>query len=76
MYLTTTAAGQGYNKLYYTSSIHYEIFELIIETNFHNRVPLWAYPIKNLQRKFYATIIFKDPDWLINLSSQSECLKN
>ena len=35
-----------------------------------------AYPIKILQQKFYATLIFKHPDWLINLSSQSECLKN
>ena len=34
-----------------------------------------ASPIKILQRKFYATLIFKHPDWLINLSSQSECLK-
>ena len=34
-----------------------------------------GYPIKILQRKIYATIIFKHPDWLINLSSQSECLK-
>ena len=34
-----------------------------------------ASPIKILQRKFYAMLIFKDPDWLINLSSQSECLK-
>ena len=35
-----------------------------------------ASPIKNLQHKFYAMLIFKHPDWLINLSSQSECLKN
>ena len=35
-----------------------------------------AYPLNILQHKFYATIIFKHPDWLINLSSQSECLKN
>ena len=35
-----------------------------------------AYPIKILQPKFYATIIFKHHDWLINLSSRSECLKN
>ena len=35
-----------------------------------------AYPIKNLQSKIYAMLIFKHPDWLINLSSQSECLKN
>ena len=35
-----------------------------------------ASPIKILQRKFYATLIFKHLDWLINLSSQSECLKN
>ena len=34
-----------------------------------------AYPIKILQRKFYAMLIFKHPDWLINLSSQSKCLK-
>ena len=34
-----------------------------------------ASPIKILHRKFYATLIFKHPDWLINLSSQSECLK-
>ena len=25
-----------------------------------------AYPIKKLQRKFYTTLIFKYPDWLIN----------
>ena len=31
---------------------------------------------KILQHRFYTTIIFKHPDWLINLSSQSECLKN
>ena len=30
---------------------------------------------KNLQHKFYGRLIFKHPDWLINLSSQSECLK-
>ena len=46
-----------------------------------NKLHLWgiepgAYPIKILQRKFYALLIFKHPDWLINLSSQSECLKN
>ena len=35
-----------------------------------------AYPIKILQHKFYAMLIFKHPDWLINLSSQSKCLKN
>ena len=35
-----------------------------------------ASPIKILQRKFYATLIFKHPDWFENLSSQSECLKN
>ena len=35
-----------------------------------------ASPIKILQHKFYAMLIFKHPDWLINLSSQSECLKN
>ena len=35
-----------------------------------------ASPIKILQRKFYAMLIFKHPDWLLNLSSQSECLKN
>ena len=34
-----------------------------------------ASPIKILQRKFYTMLIFKHPDWLINLSSQSECLK-
>ena len=33
-------------------------------------------PINILQRKFYATLIFKHPDWLINLRSQSECSKN
>ena len=35
-----------------------------------------AYPIKILQHKFYAMLIFKHPDWLINLSSQSKCFKN
>ena len=35
-----------------------------------------ASPIKILKRKFYAMLIFKHLDWLINLSSQSECLKN
>ena len=35
-----------------------------------------TYPIKILLRKFYAMLIFKNPDWLINLSSQSECVKN
>ena len=30
-------------------------------------------PIKILQRKFYAKLIFKHPDWLKNLSCQSEC---
>ena len=35
-----------------------------------------ASPIKILQRKFYATLLFKHPDWFKNLSSQSECLKN
>ena len=33
-------------------------------------------PIKILRRKFYATLIFKHTDWLINLRSQSECSKN
>ena len=35
-----------------------------------------TYPIKILLRKFYAMLIFNNPDWLINLSSQSECVKN
>ena len=35
-----------------------------------------ASPIKILQRKFYATLLFKHPDWFKNLSSQLECLKN
>ena len=34
-----------------------------------------ASPVKILQRKFYAMLIFKHPDWMIHLSSQSECLK-
>ena len=34
-----------------------------------------ASPVKILQRKFYDTLIFKHPDWLINLISQSECFK-
>ena len=39
-------------------------------------LPSGASPIKILQRKFYTTLIFKHLDWLINLSSQSECLNN
>ena len=35
-----------------------------------------ASPIKILQNKFYAMLILNHPDWLINLSRQSECLKN
>ena len=40
------------------------------------RLAIGASPIKILQCKFYATLIFNHSDWLINLSSQSECLKN
>ena len=31
---------------------------------------------KDLQHKFYATLIFKHSDWLKILSSHSKCLKN
>ena len=43
--------------------------------NFFKKAVPGAYPIKILQRKLYAMLIFKHPDWLIHLSSQSEYLK-
>ena len=35
----------------------------------------WARPYKHFQCKYYAMLVFKHSDWLLNFLNQSDCLK-
>ena len=69
--------GENLNQLLQKfATIHSCHFHCCEWSIFEHKLFIGAYPIKILQGKFYATLIFKHPDWLINSSSQSKCLKN
>ena len=60
--ITMKASGNGQRQVW-------------LELQYISRTRTGPGPINILQRKFYATLIFKQSDWLLKFVNQSGCLK-
>ena len=65
-----------YYYLYHFYNIYVSTIQVLVKTNcsFVLYSPGTG-PINILQCKFYATLIFKQSDWLLKFVNQSGCLK-